>query len=134
MVVGMITMNFASGLPRGKKGIDAIWVIVDRLTKFALFLPIKMTDLVNKLARIYINEVGWLHRILVSIVSNRDPRFTSCLWPNIQHALGSRLDMSIVFHLQIDGQWEKIIQIFFSKTCTQVNQISSNRFSHLINF
>jgi hypothetical protein len=75
----MITMDFASGLPKGKRGNDAIWVIVDRLTKSAFFLPVKMTDPVDKLAKIYVNEVVRLHGVPTSIVSDRDPRFTSCL-------------------------------------------------------
>jgi hypothetical protein len=75
----MITMDFVSGLPRGKRGNDAIWVIVDRLTKFALFLPVKMTDPVDKLAKMYVNEVVRLHGVPISIVSDRDPRFTSRL-------------------------------------------------------
>jgi len=107
----MITMDFVSGFPKGRKGNDAIWVIVDRLTKSALFLPIKMTDSVDKLAKIYINEVVRLHGIPVSIVSDRDPRFTSRLWPSIQHALGTRLDMSTTFHPQTDGQSERVIQV-----------------------
>jgi len=75
----MITMDFVSGFPKGKKENDAIWVIVDRLMKSMLFLSIKMTDLVDKLAKIYINEVVRLHRILISIVLDRDPKFTSRL-------------------------------------------------------
>jgi hypothetical protein len=75
----MITMDFVLGLPRGKRGNDAIWVIVDRLTKFALFLLVKMTDPVDKLAKIYVNEIVRLHGIPTSIVSDRDPRFTSRL-------------------------------------------------------
>jgi len=65
-----ITMDFVSGFPKGRKGSDAIWVIIDRLMKSALFLPIKMTDSVDKLVKIYINEVVQLHGIPVSIVSN----------------------------------------------------------------
>jgi hypothetical protein len=56
-------MDFVSGFPKGKKGNDVIWVILDRLMKSVLFLPIKMTDSVNKLAKIYINKVVRLHRI-----------------------------------------------------------------------
>jgi hypothetical protein len=78
-----ISMDFVTGLPRGKKGNDAIWVIVDRLTKSGLFLPMKMTDLVDKLAKLYVNEVIRLHRVLVSIILNQDPRFTSRLWPSL---------------------------------------------------
>jgi len=107
----MITMDFVSGLPRGKRGNDAIWVIVDRLTKSTLFLPVKMTDLVDKLAKIYVNEVVRLHGVPISIVLDRDPRFTSRLWPSIQRALGTNLSISTTFHPQIDGQSERIIQI-----------------------
>ena len=103
-------MDFVTRLPRGKKGNDAIWVVVDRLTKFALFLPMKMTDLVDKLAKLYVNEVIRLHGVPVSIISDRDPRFTSRLWPSLQHAMGTKLNLSTAFHPQTDGQSEKTIQ------------------------
>jgi hypothetical protein len=63
-------MDFVSRFPKGRKGNDAIWVIVDRLMKSVLFLPIKMTDSVDKLVKTYINEVVQLHGIPVSIVSD----------------------------------------------------------------
>jgi len=63
-------MDFVSGLFRGKRGNDAIWIIVDRLTKSALFLPVKMTDQVDKLAKIYVNEVVRLYGVPTSIVSD----------------------------------------------------------------
>jgi len=72
-------MEFVSGLPKGKKGNDAIWVIIDRLTKPTLFLPMKVTDSIDKLARLYINEVVRMHGVPASIVSNQYPRFTSRL-------------------------------------------------------
>jgi len=87
-----------SGLPKSRKGHDAIWVIVDRLIKSSLFLPMKMGDSVEKLAQLYIKEVVRLHGIPVSIVFYRDPRFTSRLWSSIQRALGTRLNLSIAFH------------------------------------
>jgi hypothetical protein len=61
-------MDFVSGLAREKKGNDAIWIIVDRLTKSALFFPIKITNPTNKLSRLYVIEVARLHGVLVSIV------------------------------------------------------------------
>ena len=91
-------MDFMSGLLKSKKGNDAVWVIVDRLTKSALFLPMKMTDLVDKLAKLYVSEVVRLHRVPVSIVSDRDPRFTSRLWPSLQQALGTKMNLSMAFH------------------------------------
>jgi hypothetical protein len=75
----MIIMDFVLGFPKWRKGNDAIWVIIDCLTKFGLFMPIKMINSVDKLAKIYINEVVRLHGIPVSIVSDRDLRFTSRL-------------------------------------------------------
>jgi hypothetical protein len=107
----MITIDFVSGLPRGKRGNDAIWVIMDRLTKSALFLPVKMIDPVDKLAKIYVNKVIRLHGVPISIVSDRDPRFTSRLWSSIQRVLGTNLSISTTFHPQTDGQSERIIQI-----------------------
>ena len=70
-------MDFVTRLPRGKKGNDAIWVVVDRLTKSTLFLPMKMTDSVDKLTKLYVSKIIRLHGVPVSIISDRDPRFTS---------------------------------------------------------
>jgi hypothetical protein len=98
-----ITIDFVSGLPMGKKGNNAVWVIVDRLMKSALFLPMKIMDSVDKLAKLYVNEVVRLHGVPMSIVTNRDPRFTSRLWLSLQRALGTKLNLSATFHPQTDG-------------------------------
>ena len=91
-------MDFMSGFPRASSGQDAVWVIVDRLTKTAHFLPIKMTYSMDRLAELYIKEIIRLHGISVSIVSNRDPRFTSRFWQSLQEALGTTLTFSTAFH------------------------------------
>ncbi|KAL0451822.1 UNVERIFIED_CONTAM: hypothetical protein Slati_1160300 [Sesamum latifolium] len=75
-----ITMDFIVGLPRTLRKHDAIWVIVDRLTKSAHFLPIRQGDSLDKLAELYVAEIVRLHGVPVSIVSDRDPRFTSRFW------------------------------------------------------
>ena len=72
-----VTMDFMSGLPKSSEGYDSIWVIVERMTKATHFLPVKTTDLVKKLAKLYLKEIVQLHGVTVSIVSNRDARFTS---------------------------------------------------------
>nr|GFA62517.1 putative reverse transcriptase domain-containing protein [Tanacetum cinerariifolium] len=90
-------------LPKSSQGYDTIWVIADRLTKSAVFTPIKETDPMDKLARIYLKEVVTRHGIPVSIISNRDPRFASNLWRSLQNALGTRLDMSTAYHPETDG-------------------------------
>ena len=64
----------------------------------------------NQLAKLYVGEIVRLHRVLVSIVSDRDPRFTSQFWPKLQKALGTSLHFSAAFHPQTDGQSEKTIQ------------------------
>ena len=106
-----ITMDFLVGLPRCQSGYDEIWVLVDRMTKSAHFLPIKNSDSVEKLAELYVKEIVRLHGTPISIVSDRDPRFTSRFWPNLQRALGTRLHFSTTFHPQTNGQSERTIQI-----------------------
>jgi hypothetical protein len=68
-----------------------------------------MTDPVDKLAKIYVNEVVRLHGVPISIVSDKYPRFTSHLWLSIQCALGTQLNISTAFHLQTDDQSERVI-------------------------
>nr|GFA71275.1 reverse transcriptase domain-containing protein [Tanacetum cinerariifolium] len=72
-----ITIDFVTKLPKSSQGYDAIWVVVDRLTKSTIFTPIRETDPMDKLARIYLKEVVTGHEIPVSIISNRDPGFAS---------------------------------------------------------
>ena len=106
----MIAMGFVSGLPCTYCGYDAIWVIVDRLTKTAHFLPIKKTYSTNRLARLYVNRIVCLHRVPVSIVSNKGATFTSVFWKELHKAMGIRLDFSTTFDPQTDGQSKRTIQ------------------------
>ncbi|GJX64791.1 putative reverse transcriptase domain-containing protein [Tanacetum coccineum] len=105
-----ITMDFVTKLPKTSQGYDTIWVIVDRLTKSAIFTPMRETDPMDKLARIYLKEVVTRHGIPVSIICDRDPRFASNFWRSLQNALGTNLDMSTAYHPQTDGQSERITQ------------------------
>nr|GFA55027.1 reverse transcriptase domain-containing protein [Tanacetum cinerariifolium] len=105
-----ITMDFVTKLPKSSQGYDTIWVIVDRLTKSAIFAPIRVTGPMDKLARIYLKEVVTRHGIPVSIISDRDPRFTSNFWRSLQNTLGTRLDMSTAYHPETDGQRERTVQ------------------------
>ncbi|KAD5508133.1 hypothetical protein E3N88_15836 [Mikania micrantha] len=105
-----IFMDFITKLPKTASGCDTIWVIVDRLTKSAHFLPIKETDKLDKLTRIYLKEVVTRHGVPMSIISDRDSRFTSHFWKSVHKALGTRLDMSTAYHPQTDGQSERTIQ------------------------
>nr|GEY93749.1 putative reverse transcriptase domain-containing protein [Tanacetum cinerariifolium] len=105
-----IIMDFVTKLPKSSQGYDTIWVIVDQLTKSAIFTPIRETDPMDKLARIYLKEVVTRHGIPVSIISDRDPRFASNFWRSLQNVLGTRLDMSIAYHPETDGRSERTIQ------------------------
>ncbi|RVX07100.1 Transposon Ty3-I Gag-Pol polyprotein [Vitis vinifera] len=83
-----ITMDFVTGLPRTLEGNNVIWVIVDQLTKSAHFLPMKVNFSMDRLASLYIKEIVRMHGVPISIVSDRDPRFTSRFWHSLQKALG----------------------------------------------
>ena len=106
-----VTMDFVIRLPRTPQSRDAVWVIVDRLTKTTHFLAVRMTFTLERFYRLYIREIVRLHGVLVSIVSDRDPRFTTHFWKSFQKTMGTRLTMSTTFHPQTDGQSERTIQV-----------------------
>nr|GFD40561.1 Gag protease polyprotein [Tanacetum cinerariifolium] len=89
---------------------DAIWVVVDRLTKSAHFLPIRKDYSLSRLAEIFQQEIVRLHGTPSAIVSDRDPRFASRFWKGLQKAWGTRLKFSTAFHPQTNGQSERTIQ------------------------
>ncbi|GJT95276.1 putative reverse transcriptase domain-containing protein [Tanacetum coccineum] len=99
-----ITMDFVTKLPRTATRQDTIWVIVDRLTESAYFLPMREDDTLEKLTRQYLKEVVSKHGVPVSIISDRDGKFTSHFWKSLHKALGTRLDMSTAYHPETDGQ------------------------------
>nr|GFA34650.1 reverse transcriptase domain-containing protein [Tanacetum cinerariifolium] len=103
-------MDFTTKLPKSSQGFDTIWVIVDRLTKSAHFLPIRENDSLDKLARLYLNRIVARHGIPVSIICDRDGRFTSNFWRSFKKALGTDISMSTAYHLKTDGQSERTIQ------------------------
>ncbi|KAI3787689.1 hypothetical protein L2E82_00022 [Cichorium intybus] len=105
-----ISMDFITKLPRTPRGFDSIWVIVDRLTKSAQFIPIREDYQASKLAEIYLKEVMKRHGVPISIVSDRDSRFTSHFWQSFQKHLGTKVLMSTAYHPQTDGQTERTIQ------------------------
>nr|GEX07877.1 putative reverse transcriptase domain-containing protein [Tanacetum cinerariifolium] len=99
-----IAIDFVTKLPRTSSGHDTIWVIMDRLTKSAYFLPMCKDYKMDRLARLYLNEIVTRHVVPISIISDRDSRFTSRFWQSMQDALGTRLGMSTAYHPQTDGQ------------------------------
>ena len=115
-----ITMDFVTGLPRNLEGNNDIWVIVDRLTKSSHFLPMKVNFCMNRLASLYVKEIVRMHGVPVSIVFERDLRFTSRFWYSLQKALGTKLSFSTAFYPHIDGQSERVIQVLedLLRACT----------------
>ncbi|GJZ58361.1 putative reverse transcriptase domain-containing protein [Tanacetum coccineum] len=105
-----ITMDFVTKLPKTSSGHDTIWIIVDRLTKSTHFIPIKETDSMETLTRLYLKEIVSRHGVPISIISDRDSHFTYKFWQSMQSALGTQLDMSMAYHPQIDGQSKRTIQ------------------------
>jgi hypothetical protein len=89
----------------------------------------KMTDSMDKLVKLYVNEVIRLHGVPVSIISDRDPRFTSRLWPSLQQAMRTKLNMSTAFHPQMDGQSERTIQTLEDLLRSYVLERSDNNSS-----
>ena len=106
-----VTMDFVTHFQRTPWRHDAVWMIVDRLTKSAHSLAVQMTFTLEEFSWLYIREIVRLHGVPVSIVSDRDPRFTTHFWKSFQKAMGTQLTMSTAFHPQIDGQSERTIQI-----------------------
>jgi hypothetical protein len=106
-----IDMDFVTGLPRTQKGNDSIWVIIDRLTKVAHFIPVKTTFGGATLARIYLKEIVKLHGIPRKIVSDRGTQFTSKFWMSLQQDMGTKLDFSTAYHPQSDGQTERVNKV-----------------------
>ncbi|GJT41479.1 putative reverse transcriptase domain-containing protein [Tanacetum coccineum] len=126
-----ITMDFVTKLPKSSQGYDTIWVIVDRLTKSAIFVLMRETDPMDKLARIYLKEVVTRHGIPLSIICNCDPRFASNFWRPLHNALGTSMDMSTAYHPQTDRQSERTIQTLKDMLCACAIDFGKGWVNHL---
>ncbi|GKC46886.1 reverse transcriptase domain-containing protein [Tanacetum coccineum] len=124
-------MDFITKLPKSSQGYDTIWVIVDRLTKSAIFITMRETNPMEKLARMYLKEVVTRHGIHVSIICDRDPRFKSNFWRSLQKALGTNLDMCTAYHPQTDGQSERTIETLEDMLRACVINIGKGWVNHL---
>jgi hypothetical protein len=106
-----ISMYFIVGLPRTAKGFDSIWVIVDRLTKIAHFLPVKTDHRVAVYAQLYIARILSLHGVPKTIVSDRGPQFVAMFWKALHKSLGTKLLHSSAYRPQTSGQTKRVNQI-----------------------
>jgi hypothetical protein len=106
-----ISMDLIVGLPNTSRHHDSIWVIVDRLTKVAHFLPVHTTDKAQKFAELYIDRIVCLHGLPRTIVSDRGAQFVARFWEQFQESLGTKLIRSSAYHPHTDGQTERVNQI-----------------------
>ncbi|GJW26726.1 putative reverse transcriptase domain-containing protein [Tanacetum coccineum] len=126
-----MTMDFITKLPKSLHGFDTIWVIVDQLIKSAHFLPVRENDSLDKLARLYINRIVARYGLPVSIICDRDGRFTSNFWKSFQKALGTDLSLSTAYHPETDGQSERTIQTLKDMLRTCVIDFGKGWVKHL---
>jgi hypothetical protein len=92
MEMGRISMDFIMGLPKTQNGYDSIWVIVDRLSKVAHFIPVKTTYKGSKLAELYIARIVCMHGVPKKIVSDRGTQFTSKFWEKLHESIGYKVE------------------------------------------
>nr|GEY24146.1 putative reverse transcriptase domain-containing protein [Tanacetum cinerariifolium] len=111
-------------------GMTRSGVIVDLLTNSAHFLSVKTSDSMEKHTQLYLKEIFCRHRVPISIISDRDSKFTSRFWRSLQEALGTRLDMSTAYHPETDGQSERTIQTLKDMLRAYVIDFEVSRLHH----
>jgi hypothetical protein len=107
----VVTMDFITKLPRTNKQHDSIMVVVDKLTKVAHFILVKLTHKATNIVDVYMREIARLHGIPKTIVSDRDPKFTSKFWKGLFNGFGTNLNFSTTYHPETDGQTERVNQV-----------------------
>jgi transposase InsO family protein len=106
-----IAIDFIMGLPRTHLGYNSIWVIVDRLTKVAYFIPVKTTYSRPQLAELYMSKIVCLHVVLKKIISDKGTQFTSRFWERLHETMDTQLRFNSTYHPQTNGQTERVNQI-----------------------
>jgi hypothetical protein len=107
----VVTTNFITKLPRTNKQHDSIMVVMDKLTKAAHFVLVKLTHKAANITDIYMKEIARLHGIPKTIVSDRDPKFTSKFWKGLFNGFGTNLNFSTTYHLESDGKTKRVNQV-----------------------
>jgi hypothetical protein len=107
----VVTMDFITKLPRTNKQHDSIMAVVDKLTKSTHFVPTKLTHKTANIVDVYMKKISRLHVIPKTIVSDRDPKFTSNFRKGLFNGFGTNLNFSTTYHPESDGQTERVNQV-----------------------
>jgi hypothetical protein len=113
-----VTMDFVTRLPLTRTKRDVIWVVFDRLTKSAHFIPVNVKDSMEKLTKTYTQQVARLHGVSSSIVSDRDPRFTSRFWKSFQELIGTTLKLVLRHILKLTGNQNELFKCW--RICSEL--------------
>ncbi|CAI7897606.1 unnamed protein product [Closterium sp. NIES-53] len=107
----VVSLDFIIGLPPTNAGHDAILVVIDKFSKMGHFIPTHTTACMEETAQLFLKHIISQHRIPTTLISDRDPKFTSKFWKELMSLMGTRLEMSSAYHPQTDGQTERLNQI-----------------------
>ncbi|WVZ63482.1 LOW QUALITY PROTEIN: hypothetical protein U9M48_013109 [Paspalum notatum var. saurae] len=131
-----ITTDFIVGLPRTQKGYNSIWIVVDRLTKVAHFIPVNTTYSGAKLAELYISRIVCLHGVPKRVISDRGSQFTSRFWKQLHNSLDTKLRFSTAYHPQTDGQTEttNLILEDMLRACAYSTALVGTSVCHMLSF
>ncbi|GJP76558.1 hypothetical protein CLOP_g6983 [Closterium sp. NIES-67] len=107
----VVSLDFITGLPPTTSGHDAILVVIDKFSKMGHFIPTHTTARTEETAQLFVRYIISQHGIPTTLISDRNPKFTSKFWKELMSLLGTKLAMSSAYHPQIDGQTERLNQI-----------------------
>ncbi|CAI5470588.1 unnamed protein product [Closterium sp. Yama58-4] len=107
----VVSLDFITGLPSTSRGHDSILVVIDKFSKMGHFIPINVTATAEATTRLFFDRIITIHGIPATLISDRDPKFTSKFWKELMGLLGTKLAMSSAYHPQTDGQTERLNQV-----------------------
>ncbi|CAI7803237.1 unnamed protein product [Closterium sp. NIES-54] len=107
----VVSLDFITGLPSTSRGNDSILVVIDKFSKMGHFIPTNATATAEATARLLFDRIITIHGIPATLISDRDPKFTSKFWKELMGLLGTKLAMSSAYHPQTDGQIERLNQV-----------------------